>query len=105
MAGPSQGIFIRGVYLGIEDSREFTPRDDPAGSKRTVRPKIGLRVNDEEVAITARDDAHAAEARRGLIKGDVVEVAVEALPPFGARGAVTFTLPGVFDRSRKGEWK
>lgn len=97
------GIFIRGIYLGIEEGRTFTPRGST--EERTVRPKLGVAVNGEEVAIAARDDAHAASARRGLVKGDVVEVLVEPLPPFGSRGEVTYTLPGTYERNRSGNWK
>lgn len=101
---PQQGIFIRGEYLGIEESRTWTPRDEP-GATRTVRPKLGLRVNGEEVAIVAKDEPAIAQTRAGWVKGDLVEVAVEPLPPFGARGSVVYTLPGTYERNRAGNWK
>lgn len=96
------GIFIRGIYKGSVQQREFTR----AGTqeKVTVRPKIGLDVDDEEVVIKAKDDAQLAEVTRGKVRRQLAEFRVEARPPFGSRGSVDFVLPGVIVE-RGEDWK
>lgn len=97
-----QGFYIRGTYLGVEEGREWTP---PGTTEvRTIKPKLGLMVNGEEVAVSAKDDGHLAQARSGLIKGDEVEILVEVRPPYGSRGDVGFFLPGAIE-SRRTSWK
>lgn len=96
------GLYLRGTFLGVQESREFTPRGTT--EKRTVRPRLGLLVDGEEMELACRDDAHMAEVRKGLVKGDVVLIRVEASPPFGASGSVRFNLPGAIER-RSNDWK
>jgi archaellin len=97
-----EGIFLAGIYLGVEEGRTWTP----TGESRTVtvKPQIGVSVNGEEVAVSCKDDAQMGEARRGWVKGDRIELEVEVLPPYGSKGVVKFSLPGAIERTRRG-WK
>lgn len=102
--GSKQGVWIVGTYLGIEEARDWTPR----GESKPVhlKPKIGLSVLGEEVAITCKDDEQMLLARQGMVKGQEVQVRVEVWPPFGSQGDATFALPGAITRrSREGNWK
>jgi len=96
-----QGMFIRGTFLGTQPSRTFTR----AGTTEdvNVKPKIGLEVNGETVAVKAKDDQHMTSVSSGWTKGQTVTVEVEARPPYGARGEVDFVLPGVIE-SRE-QWR
>jgi hypothetical protein len=98
-----EGLFLRGTYLGVQESRTWKPRGEDR--EVTIRPKLGVSVNGEELEIGCTDDAQMQQVRKGLVKGDRIELEVEALPPFGSRGAVTYTLPGVISRERRSDWK
>ena len=97
------GLLIRGFLLGRQPARSFQ-RGGPEGEKVNVRPKIGLDVNGEEIAVACRDDENMDSVLGGLVKGDSIELIVEARPPFGAKGAVTYTLPGVV-KPRDEQWR
>lgn len=96
------GIYIRGEYLGVQEARSFTRTGTTEEVK--VRPKVGISVDGEELAVAAKDDEHLARTVRGWVKGDTVDLRVEARPPFGSRGSVSYVLPGVIE-SRRESWR
>jgi hypothetical protein len=97
-----QGIFLRGGFLGREASRTWTPEP---GRTVTIRPKIGLMVDGEEIAIDAADEPHMAEVTAGWVKGDVVTVRAEPRPPFNGKGGIRWFLPGVVETVDRDRWK
>jgi hypothetical protein len=92
------GIFIVGDYLGREVARTYTPQGST--EVRNVRPRLGLSVDGEEVPVVVKDDAELDATTRGLVHGQTIRVRVEAFPPYGARGAVQFGLPGAIAATR-----
>lgn len=99
-----QGFFIRGAFLGVQEARTF--KRNGTGETVNVKPRLGLRVNGVDFELVAKDDAQMQEARRGLVKGDVVTFSVDPRPPYGSpRGSeVDLFLPGAYE-SRRAEWK
>jgi len=78
----------------------FTRND---GTDVQVKPKIGLDVNGTEYQVKCRDDDHMRQVIGSVARGSTLTLEVVALPPFGARGDVAFTLPGVIE-SRTESW-
>lgn len=94
--GKREGLFIRGTLKGTQPARSFERSSDQTTVH--VKPRIGLDVNGVEFVVKCKDDEQMAAALRGHNKGDVITLSIEARPPFGARGEVDFTLPGVIER-------
>jgi hypothetical protein len=99
------GTFLRGEFLGRIEQDTYTPRG--SSEVRTVKPKIGVRVDGEEIEVRCKDNDQMNHLARGWVKGDVVEVPVELRPSFGApRGTtVDFFAPGAFEAAGKREWR
>lgn len=103
--GPSAplGVFIRGVYLGVQESRTF--KRNGTDELVTVKPKVGIDVGEgHELEIKCKDNDQLARVRAGMVKGDLVELAVEVRPPYGSRGDVDFFAPGAIESFTR-EWK
>jgi len=95
--GTPDGLFVRGTYLGRQPSREFTFRGTQ--DKGVQKAAIGIAVAGGEISVEVGDDDDLSRETKGLVKGDRIEYAVEAVPPFGSRGAVKFRRPGLSDRT------
>jgi len=95
------GLFIRGTFKGTQQARSFDRAD---GTKVNVKPKIGLDVDGTEYEVKCADDEQMRRVVGSSAKGSTLTLEVVALPPFGARGDVAFTLPGVIE-SRKESWQ
>jgi len=89
------GIYVHGAYMGFKPGRTFDRRD--TGETVNVRPRLGVLVGDETVEVRCLDDAQARQYASGLSKGDDCWLPVDIRPPFGARGSVSYFLPGVFE--------
>lgn len=101
---PEHGIWLVGEYLGVEHARTYTDRQTQ--EVRNVRPRLGLSVGGEEVAVVCADESQLTNLARGLVKGQPARVRVEVRPPFGARGAVQFLAPGAIEsRSFGPRWE
>jgi hypothetical protein len=97
-----QGIYLVGGLLGREEGRTWDP--EPGRTVR-IRPKIGLMVDGEEIAVDCKDEAQMAEAVGSAIKGDVVTLRVEVRPPYNGKGDVRFFLPGAIEAQSRDRWK
>lgn len=93
MSDMAEGFYLVGTFLGVERARSFTRKEN--GETVNVRPRLGVMVNDEEVEVAVKDDAQLEEVAKGLAKGQPIRLVVEVRPPFGARGGVSYSLPGV----------
>jgi hypothetical protein len=64
-------------------------------------------VDGELIEVKCRDDDQMNSIARQWVKGEVVEVAVELQPSYGApRGtSVEFFAPGAFSAMSRDDWK
>jgi len=96
------GVFIRGTFKGTQPARSFVRASD--GETVNVKPRIGLDVDGEELVIKCPDDAAMRAAIGSAQKGQEMLIRVDVRPPFGARGAVDFLLPGTIAERAGQSW-
>lgn len=72
--GAATGWYVRGAYLGLKREAPYTIE----GRSGTSRPKLGLQVDGEEVAVICGDERELFDltVRRGIVKGDVISLRV-----------------------------
>jgi len=100
----ADGLVLTGTFLGVKWSAPY----EIDGRKGVSRPKLGLEVDGEDVAIEFREDAALRIAVDGLGWERGVTrlwVSVEVRPPFDRGKRVRYFARGQGPQSGRGGWE